>query len=184
MRKLARYGPLDRYNPPPAAGVCISVFAVVRKEGRVLAGVTKTGGRWASEWLPSITKNTGKDLHKEWAAWRLPSAYVFEGEHPDDALGRVMRGQLGVDTFAYSAPAVYSYAEPSEWYPGNRHWDLAFAYEVKMNHAPRKHSQWKELLFLDAPELRKRDFGWNNDFVREVVGSKPLSKPSLRNQKT
>jgi hypothetical protein len=184
LRNLARYGPLDRYNPPPAAGMCISVFAVIRKEGRVLAGVTKRGGRWASEWLPSISKNTGKDLDKEWAAWRLPSAYVFEGEHPDDALGRVMRSQLVVDTFAYSRPAVYSYSEPSEWYPGNRHWDLAFAYDVTINQTPRKHPQWKELLFLDASELRKRDFGWNNDFVREVAGSKPLSKSSPRHQKT
>jgi hypothetical protein len=184
LRKLARYGPLDRYNAPPAAGMCISVFAVVRKEGRVLAGVTKRGGRWASEWLPSIAMNTGKDLEKEWSAWRLPSAYVFEGEHPDDTLGRVMRGQLAADTFAYSGPGVYSYAEPSEWYPGNKHWDLAFAYEVLIGQDPRKHPLWKELLFLDASELRKRDFGWNNDFVREVAALKPRSKPSLRHQKT
>ncbi|MGH9917895.1 MAG: hypothetical protein ACRD6W_03335 [Nitrososphaerales archaeon] len=184
MRKLARYGPLDRYSPPPAAGICISVFAVVRKDGRVLAGVTRKGERWASEWLPSIAKNTGKDLDKEWALWRLPSAYLFEGEHPDDALGRVMRGQLAVDTFAYSGPRVYSYAEPSEWYPGKKHWDLAFAYEVLMNQVPRKHPLWKELLFLDASEVQTRDFGWNDDFVREVAGSRPRSKPSTRNQKT
>lgn len=159
--------------------MCISVFAVLRNGGSVLAGLNKRGGRWASEWLPSITKSAGKDLDEEWATWHLPSAYVFEGEHPDEALIRVMRGQLGVSKFAYSSPRVSSYAEPSEWYPGNRHWDLTFAYEVTTSQTPRKHPHWKELLFLDASELRKRNFGWNNDYVREITTSKPLSGPSL-----
>jgi ADP-ribose pyrophosphatase YjhB (NUDIX family) len=164
--------------------MCISVFAVLRKGGGVLVGVNKRGGRWASEWLPSITKSTGKDLDEEWATWRLPSAYIFEGEHPDDALVRIVRGQLGVSRFAYSSPRVSSYAEPSEWYPGNRHWDLTFAYEVTTTQAPRKHPHWKELLFLDASELRKRNFGWNNDYVREMTASKPLSGRSRYPPKT
>jgi len=149
--------------------MCISVFALVRDGEKLLAGVPKRGGRWASEWLPSITKNTGRDLDKEWSAWRLPSAYIFEGEDPGDALDRVVRAQLGVDEFASSGPKVFSYAEPSDWYPGSKHWDLAFAYEVTTAQAPSKRPHWKELAFLDAKELRKRDFGWNNDFVLEVV---------------
>jgi len=157
--------------------MCISVFAVVRKRGSVLVGVSKKGGRWTSEWLPSITKSAGKDLDQELVVWRLPSAYIYEGEHPNGALERVMRDQLGVSKFAYSSPTVFSYAEPSEWYPGNKHWDLAFAYEVTTTQRPRKDSHWKELLFLDEEELRKRDFGWNNDFVREVAESKHLSAP-------
>jgi len=169
LRKLARYGPLDRYNPPPAAGMCLSVFALVRDKGRVLAGVPKRGGRWASEWLPSITKNTGKDLDNEWAAWRLPSAYIYEGEHPGAALKRVLRAQLRVENFASSGPRVFSYDEPSDWYPGSKHWDLAFAYEVVTAQTPNKLPHWKELEFLNGKELRKRDFGWNDDFVREVA---------------
>jgi hypothetical protein len=82
----------------------MSVFAVLRKGSSLHVGVNKRGGRWASEWLPSITKSTGEDLDEEWAAWRLPSAYIFEGEHPDYALVRVIRGQLGVSKFAYSSP--------------------------------------------------------------------------------
>jgi hypothetical protein len=158
--------------------MCISIFAVLRKGGGVLAGVTRRGGRWASEWLPSVTKSTGKDLDKEWATWRLPSAYIFEGEHPDDALARILRGQLGVSKFTYSSPRVSSFAEPSEWYPGNRHWDLAFAYEVTTSQTPRKHPHWTELLFLGASELGKRNFGWNNDYVREITASKPPSRRS------
>jgi hypothetical protein len=172
LRKLARYGPLDRYNPPPAAGMCISVFALVRERGKLLVGVPARGGRWASEWLPSITKNTGKDLDREWAAWRLPSAYICEGEHPGDALERVMRAQLGVESFASSGPRLFSYSEPSDWYPGNKHWDLAFAYEVVTAQTPSKRPHWRQLAFLGVKELRKRDFGWNNDFVREVAEPK------------
>jgi hypothetical protein len=170
LRKLARYGPPDRYGPPPPAGMCISVFAVLRSKGGLLVGVSKGNRRWASEWLPSITKNTGKELEKELAVWRLPSAYIREGEHPDDALKRVLRGQLRLSKFEYSSPRVFSYAEPSDWYPGNKHWDLAFAYEVKTTQTPRRDPNWKELLFLGAGELRRRSFGWNNDFVLEVAG--------------
>lgn len=182
MRKLARYGPLDRYNSPPAAGMCISVFALLRKGGRLLVGVPKDNERWNSEWLPSNRKDT--DEPEKSGLWRLPSAYLLEGEHPENALGRVMRGQLAMDTFAYSGPRVYSYAEPSEWYPGNKHWDLAFAYEVRIGQATLRHPQWKELAFLGISELGKRDFGWNNDFVREVVAVKPQAKRGVRHPKT
>ena len=154
--------------------MCISVFALLRSKGKLLVGVTKGGGRWDSEWLPTVAKkNTGRDLGEERALWRLPSAYIYEGEHPVEALGRVLRGQLGVRQFANSSPRVFSYAEPSEWYPGNKHWDLAFAFEVTTKQKPRKDPHWTELLFLDAKELRKRNFGWNDDFVREVAEQAP-----------
>jgi hypothetical protein len=148
--------------------MCISVFAVVRKSGKVLVGVSKRSSRWATEWLSSISKYTGKDLEEEWSATRLPATYIFEGEHPDDALRRVMRDQLGVNKFSSSGPRVFSYTAPSDWYPGNKHWDLAFAYEVTTAQNPRDHPHWKELLFLGKGELRKRNFGWNKDFIRDL----------------
>ena len=148
--------------------MCISVFALVRKRGNVLVGVPKRSGRWATEWLSSISKYTGKGLEEEWSATRLPATYIFEGEHPDDALGRVMRDQLGVNKFSLSRPRVFSYFAPSNWYPGNKHWDLAFAYEVRTTQKPRDHPHWKELLFLSKGELRKRNFGWNNDFIHDL----------------
>jgi len=149
--------------------MCISVFALVRKGDRLLVGVPKRGGKWSSEWLPSISKNTGRALEEEWEAPHLPSAYIFEGEHPDLALERVVRGPLGITRFTYSSARVFSYSEESDWYPGNKHWDLAFAYEVTTAQTLRKRSYWKELLFLDVEELLKRNFGWNNDFVRDVI---------------
>jgi hypothetical protein len=179
MPKLARFGPLDRYNPPPAAGMCISVFALLRDDGGLLVGVSETGGKWDSEWLPSNRKDTDEP-DQEPVLWRLPSAYLIEGEHPEDALKRVVQGQLGVRAFQHSNPRVLSYSEPSSWYPGNRHWDLAFAYEVTASQEPRKRPHWKELLFLDVKELRERNFGWNDDFVRKVAERGGRPRPTLK----
>ena len=151
--------------------MCISVFAVVRNEGRVLVGVPKWSTKWNSEWLPSVSKNTGRELDEESSASRLPSSYIYVGEHPDDALRRMLRGQLGITKFAFPNPRVFSYLEPSQWYPGNKHWDVAFAYEVTTSQNPRRLPHWKELGFLEFQEIRKRNFGWNNDFVRDVIES-------------
>ena len=151
--------------------MCVSVFALLRDKGGLLVGVSRSGGRWDSEWLPSNKKDTDEP-DQATVLWRLPSAYVREGEHPDDALKRVVQGQLGIDAFRHSNPRILSYSEPSTWYPGNEHWDLAFAYEVKTAEKPSKRPHWKELAFLDAKGLRRRDFGWNNDLVREVAEPK------------
>jgi ADP-ribose pyrophosphatase YjhB (NUDIX family) len=148
--------------------MCISVFALLRGKGGLLVGVSEPGGRWDSEWLPSNRKDADEP-DREGVLWRLPSAYLIEGEHPEEALRRVVQDQLGIRAFEHSDPRVLSYSEPSDLYPGNRHWDLAFAYEVTASRAPRRRPHWKELLFLDASELRTRNFGWNDDFVRNVA---------------
>ena len=79
-----------------------------------------------------------------------------------------MHDQLGVKEFSQSAPRIFSYNAPSDWYPGSDHWDLVFVYEVGISQEPRKRPQWKELVFLGRRDLGKRDFGWNNDFVRDL----------------
>jgi hypothetical protein len=159
--------------------MCISVFALVRDEDGLLVGVSEPGGRWDSEWLPSNRKDTDEP-DREAVLWRLPSAYLVEGEHPEEALRRVVKGQLGIPAFEHSDPRVLSYSEPSTWYPGNRHWDLAFAYEVTSSETPRKRPHWKELLFLDARELRRRNFGWNDDLVRKVAERANRPRPRLK----
>ncbi len=148
--------------------MCISVFAVVKRGGKVLAGVPKWSARWTSEWISSLLSYPQEERREAERQTRLPSTYIYEGEHPDDALKRIMHDQLGVKKFSASAPKILSYNSPSDWYPGNDHWDLVFAYQVGISQEPRKRPLWKELDFLDKRELRKRDFGWNNDFVRDL----------------
>ncbi len=149
--------------------MCISVFAIVERGDKVLAGVPEWSAKWTSEWISSILSYPLEERREAERQTRLPSTYIYEGEHPDDALKRIMNDQLGVQKFSVSAPKIFSYNSASDWYPGNEHWDLVFAYRVRTSQEPLKRPLWKELDFLNKIELRKRDFGWNNDFVRDLA---------------
>ncbi len=168
MRKHARYGPSDRYLPPPGARMCISVFAVLKRGRRVLVGIPRRHPRWTSKWIPQWLVYPKEELDEIYKQTRLPSAYVLEGEHPDQALGRVMREQLGIRQFSKSTLRVMSYNSPSDWYPGNFHWDLVFVYRVRTSESPKKPPWWRELAFLERRELRKRDLGWNEDMMKDL----------------
>src|SRR5439155_11949617 len=97
-----------------------------------------------------------------------PSTYLLEGEHPDKAMRRVMRDQLGLRTFTVSTPRVFSYTWPSDWYPGNDHWDLAFVYPVKISEPIKNLPWWKELRFVDREQLGRTNFGWNDDLMKDL----------------
>ncbi len=71
--------------------MCISVFAIVRREGKLLMGVPKGKRRWISDWVPAWGSYTKEDLDSEFKRWRLPSGYLLEGEHPDQTIKRVMK---------------------------------------------------------------------------------------------
>jgi len=170
MNRYARYGPSDRYPSPPPAGMCISVFAVIRKDHKVLVGIPRPHKFWTSRWIPQWLIYPKEELNKVYDKQsRLPSCYLLEGEHPDHALDRVMREQLGINQFSHSGPQVMSYNSISDWYPGESHWDLVFVYAVEKAR-PRKMKLpwWKELVFLDRRDLRERDFGWNEDLMKDL----------------
>ncbi len=148
--------------------MCLSVFAIVKRNGSVLVGVPEWSKRWVEEWISSLAAYPENERREAERHTRLPSTYIFEGEHPEAALKRIMNDQLGVKKFSTSPPKVFSYNSPSDWYPGHDHWDLVFAYEVRISQEPRKRSLWRELTFAGKRDVRKRDFGWNNDFVRDL----------------
>ncbi len=168
MQKHARYGPCDRYLPPPGAGMCISVFAVIKRGGKVLVGVPKPHKRWKSEWVSGWLMYSDEELDKIYGQTRLPSSYVYEGEHPDQALRRVMRDELRIERFSAPTDRIISYNSPSDWYPGNFHWDLVFVYNVRTSASPGKLPWWRELVFLGRNELQKRDLGWNQDMMKDL----------------
>ncbi len=165
MRGLAWYGPTDRYDPAPGGGMCISVFALVRRGDSYLVGIPAPKERWFSEWVPAWNSYAQGDLDDAFKQWRLPSGYLREGEHPDDCVSRVMREQIGVKRFKVAPARVFSYATPSDWYPGKTHWDLVFAYDVVCGGRLRKLPWWKELRFVKRSALQKSNFGWNEDFM-------------------
>jgi len=175
--RFARYGPADRYETPPGAGMCISVFGIVRRQGKkgVLVGLPKPDNRWASEWISAWRTYPEKELAESYRQWRLPSSYLMEGENPDDAIRRILKDQLEIDDFSLSkkGPKIFSYNSPSEWYPGNSHWDLALVYDVKVKSKDKPVKNipkwWQELYFVKKKkDFRDKDYGWNNDFMRDL----------------
>jgi hypothetical protein len=148
--------------------MCISVFAIVKRAGKVLVGVPEWSERWTTEWLSSLLTYPQEERREAERQTRLPSTYIYEGENPQDALMRIMNDQLGIKKFSSSPPKIFSYNSPSDWYPVNDHWDLVFVYQVRTTKESRERPLWKELVFLDRRALEKRDFGWNNDFVRDI----------------
>lgn len=168
-RKYAHYGPLDRYSPPPAAGLCISVFALIKRGSRVLVGIPERNRRWASEWIPAWLSYSKRELDEAYAQKRLPSAYLREGEHPRECLRRVMIDQLRIDRFTTTSERVFSYwALSTDWYPGERHWDIVFVYFVGITRLPRKPPWWRVLGFADKKEMGVEDFGWESDLMKDL----------------
>ncbi len=168
MRRLAWYGPTDRYQAAPGGGMCLSVFAVAKHRGKCLLGVPNRDDRWMTEWIPAWRSYSKEDHEDVFNQRRLPSGYLREGEHPDDCLRRVVREQIGVREFTASPPKVLSYATPSEWYPGNEHWDIVFAYDVKLHQPVKVLPWWSKLGFMGKAELADAKFGWNDDLMRDL----------------
>jgi len=173
-KKQARYGPIDRYGPPPGAGMCISVFIVIRPAGRkqVLLGLMKPSQEWQDEWLSGLSVYPENEKKLVFDQWRLPSCYLREGENPRGAVDRVLKDQVNLQSFGVSdTPRVFSYSSKSDWYPGNEHWDLVFAYDVKTgsNKPPENPKWWREMRYYDSrKEIESMDFGWNSDFMHDL----------------
>ncbi|MDA4131197.1 MAG: hypothetical protein OK457_10540 [Thaumarchaeota archaeon] len=176
--KFARYGPQERYEAPPGAGMCISVFGLVHRQGKkgVLLGLPRQDPRWISEWVSGWKNYDENELAEVYRQWRLPSTYLLEGEHPEDAIRRIMKDQLEMKDFSLSrkGPRVFSYNTPSQWYPGNNHWDLALVYDVKVKSKSQTSPKnipkwWSELYFVKKKkEFRDKDYGWNDDIMRDL----------------
>ena len=83
-------------------------------------------------------------------------------------MDRVVTDQLRQSTFTKSSPRILSYFTPSDWYPGNFHWDLVFAYEIELKGPVERLPWWKELRFASRAELKAADFGVNKDIMKDM----------------
>jgi hypothetical protein len=184
--RFARYGPTDHYEDPPAAGMCLSVFVVVKRPGKkgVLLGLPKPDEKWLSEWLSAWKTYSEKELQEAYHQWRLPSTYLREGEHPEEALRRIMEDQVGIGSYSLSkkGPRVFSYTAPSDWYPGNSHWDLALVYDVRVRKAAKDlqvPKWWEQLEFVKKKkDFLSKDYGWNEDLMRDLLDLEKTSSNS------
>lgn len=158
MTRFVRYGPAPRYGLPEA-GFCASSFVFVRRGSTILAGIPKEHPRWTKEWAPNFLAYSKANLRNEFSSWRLPAAYLYEGESPDDTARRVLRDQLRLPTRPLHNPDVYAFYDPSSWYRGKRHYDLCFVYELR-GLAPKTTPRWWERLeFVTPRTLRKEALG-------------------------
>lgn len=169
MAKFVRYGPAPRYGMPEA-GFCAGSFVLVRDGRKILAGIPERHRKWREQWQPNINSYRPQDQEAEFQSWRLPAAYLYEGEHPDDAARRVMRDQLRIPLRRVGQPAIYSFYDPSSWYPGRRHYDLCFVYEARGSARRDTPPWWKRLEFVELTFLRKRELGSAmSDLVRVMT---------------
>ncbi|MDG6940349.1 MAG: NUDIX hydrolase [Nitrososphaerota archaeon] len=166
MTKFGFIGPTARHDVP-GGGFCISVFAVIRKGESVLLVRPKAHEKWQEEWAPNWRVYEPEMLEREMRAWRLPSAYVKEGEAPEGALSRVMREQLGISRYKVAASSLENFYDPSRRFPGQMHWDYCFVFEVSTEEDVKK-QPW-----LDAAEYvaaRGAEFGSAQEDLAKRVG--------------
>jgi ADP-ribose pyrophosphatase YjhB (NUDIX family) len=98
-------------------------------------------------------------MKEEYASWRLPAAYLKEGEHPDHTAMRILKQQLGLRKYEIRNSSTYSFHDPSTWYRGKRHWDICFVYDVKTSERV-EHKPWYETLaWLPVRSVRSQDLG-------------------------
>lgn len=60
-------------------------------------------------------------------SWTIPGAIIGYGEHPEDAVKRIVKEQLGADVTGGNPKLlqIQSY--------GDKHWDLCFVYDVHID---------------------------------------------------
>jgi ADP-ribose pyrophosphatase YjhB (NUDIX family) len=155
MTRFGFFGPSDKHDRP-LGGLCISTFALVSREGLILAVRPKLPEKWEKEWTPNWRLYEPAQLQKELASWRLPSTYVKEGEAPRDALDRVMADQLGIGTYVADSSSMENFYEASRRYPGEMHWDYCFVFHVSTKEEPKEQAWVAESQYLHPTELKGR----------------------------
>ncbi|MEM0287564.1 MAG: NUDIX domain-containing protein [Nitrososphaerota archaeon] len=141
-----------------AGGFCISVFALVMKNDKVLLVRPQANPKW-EEWAPNWKLYEPERLSSEYIKWRFPSSYVGEGEHPDETLRRIAQGQLGVWTYRAGEGKLLNFYEPSRRYPGRMHWDYCFVYRVELNEEPGPKPWFSAIEYVSVSRLIPADFG-------------------------
>ncbi len=134
----------------PPDGFCISVFLVIRGEGKhdgVLMGMLNPDGPW--DHIGALDRDRVK-AHA--GGWMLPSCHLMYGEAPDDCARRVAREQLGLEGIGFSGPSVHSEVYAPRRFPERKeHWDLEFIYTGFMDavHIPRMPEVWRDLRYIE-----------------------------------
>ncbi|MGI0090301.1 MAG: NUDIX domain-containing protein [Nitrososphaerales archaeon] len=140
-------------------GFCMSAFAIIKKDSRVLLVKPRDHPRWKEEWAPNWRLYDTESLSNEFRSWRFPSSYVREGESPEDTLTRLVKEQLGISSLEVMTSRLLNFYGPSRMYPDKMHWDYCFVYDVKVNETPTLKPWYSALEYADLRTLDAKDFG-------------------------
>lgn len=102
--------------------------------------------------------------------WFLPDDYLAYLEHPDEAAGRILKEQVGLDTTRLRLGSIESF--------GNGAWHLVFHYVAELDGAPTVMSgdnvAAAEWFALDALPDRSQvaHEGWGLDVLEKILAER------------
>jgi ADP-ribose pyrophosphatase YjhB (NUDIX family) len=106
-----------------------------------------------------------KRIRPEFSAgkWLFPSAIVNFGEHPEAAIKRILREQVGAE--AKNVRLV----DFQSW--GDKHWDICLVYEVSIDGPGKLHADIEKAEYFDRSKLPAETRSDHLE-VLEALGSK------------
>jgi hypothetical protein len=132
----------------PEAGLCLSVFLVLRDRedrNRVLMGVINREANW--EELGALSPNLLQNFPR---GWMLPSSHLLLFESPVQASQRVLKEQLDLSAVRLTGPVVFSDVYDHPITHLRNHWDIGFIFKGVLDSREVKATQaWQELRFVD-----------------------------------
>ena len=148
----------------------MSVFAIIKKNGRVLVCKPADLQKWQEEWAPNLRIYEPSVLSVESQAWRFPSSYIKEGEAPSDTLRRLMKDQLGIEKYRVASNSFYNFYDQSRRYPEHMHWDYCFVYDVDLEEDPKMKPWFSALEFVDLKGMKIENFGSAQGWLARALG--------------
>ncbi len=141
--KSARLTPQPQGQPSEEM-MHISSFAITKKENQLLL---------VKRIRPEFT--AGK--------WTFPSSIINFGEHPESAVKRIIKEQLGSEAKNVKLVDIQSY--------GDKHWDLCFIYEVSVESVGKVSQDIERAEYFDRGKLPP-EFRIDHAEVLQSLGTK------------
>ncbi len=155
----------------PYFGMCLSTFMVAHdaeNPDRILLGKIKPVPEW--ERIGGLNAERAKG---NVGLWILPACQLLLYESPKDALVRIAREMLGLNSITSGEPIVES--DTSDRKDANNvgfHWDIHFIYKIPLlpSKLPRHSNLWEELSFIDVKKTPRSAFGRGHGDILEYAG--------------
>jgi|SRR5579862_8393866 len=106
-----------------------------------------------------------KRIRPEFSAgkWLLPSGIINFGEHPESAIKRLVKEQIGAEPKNVKLLDIQSY--------GDKHWDLCFVYEATIDSVGKVSPDVEKAEYFDKGKLPP-EFRSDHAEVLQGLGSK------------